>query len=165
MAVDLGDLIESLRREVSQPGAEATTFPDSNDDIFFGHLQDGFWETVLDGVVSGYTEADGLVEPIEEGGEDLGRELQQLVVIYAGMRIVRNQLLAMNSVFRAKAGPVEYETQKAASVLKAAYDSMVARRNYVLAVLSANGSVDDYYIDAVLQRDENLGYGGDYFWG
>lgn len=160
MAVDLGDLIESLRREVSQPGAELTTFPDSNDDIFFGHLQDAFWETRLDGVITGYTEADGLVEPIS-GDDELGRELQQLVVIYAGLRIIRNQLINMNTVFRAKGGPVEYETQKAASVLKAAYDSMISRRDHILVVLADTGAANTYYIDAVLNRDD----GFDIWWG
>ncbi len=164
MAVDLSDLIESLQREVSQPGAETTTFPDANDDVYLGHLSDGFWEAVLDGVISGYTEADGIVTPLDEDDDDLSRELQQLVVIYAGMRINKNQLTAMDTLFRAKAGPVEYETQKAASVLKAQWDYLVARKAYILSVLSASGQVEDYYIDGVLQRDENLGYGGDYFW-
>lgn len=165
MAVDLGELIESLRREVSQPGAENTTFPNATDDAFFGYLQDAFWEARLDGVITGYTETDGLVESLPSGGTDLGRELQQLIVIYAGMRIIRNQLLSMSTTFRAKGGPVEYETQRSAQVLKAAYDDLVARRNYILAVLADIGAVDTYYIDAVMERDNNLGYGDNYWWG
>jgi len=36
MAIDLGDLVESLQREVSPPGTNL--FPDAVDDEYFGHL-------------------------------------------------------------------------------------------------------------------------------
>jgi hypothetical protein len=164
MSVDLGELIEPLRREVSQPGAETSTFPDATDDSYFGHLQDAFWETVLDSVISGYTEADGIVTPLDVDDDDLGRDLQQLVVLYAGIRIIRNQLLAMNTLFRAKAGPVEYETQKSAQVLKGILDELKYRRDFVLARLAEVGDVDVYYIDAVLERDDGLSYGTHIWW-
>lgn len=165
MAVDLGDLIESLRREVSAPGAEETTFPNASDDTFFGHLQDAFWEMWIEsGLLGDYTEVDGLVTHVN-GGADLGRGLQQLVVLYAGIRIMRNELRSMNTMFRAKGGPVEYETQKSAAVLKAVYDDLVNRRNYVLVALGDVGAVNTYYIDAVMERDSNLGYGDGTWWG
>jgi hypothetical protein len=151
MSVDLGELIEPLRREVSQPGAETSTFPDATDDSYFGHLQDAFWETVL-------------VTPLDVDDDDLGRDLQQLVVLYAGIRIIRNQLLAMNTLFRAKAGPVEYETQKSAQVLKGILDELKYRRDFVLARLAEVGDVDVYYIDAVLERDDGLSYGTHIWW-
>lgn len=162
MAVDLGDLVESLRREVSQPGAEFTTYPGASNTSFTGHLRDSFWELWIEsGLLAGYTEAEGLVTPTTEGGEDLDRGLQQLIVIYAGIRILRNQIMATNTVFRAKAGPVEYETQKSASAAKAILDSLIERRNYILTTLSEQGAVADYYIDAVMERDD----GFDAWWG
>lgn len=161
MAVDLGDLIESLRREVSPPGEDL--FPDATDDDYFGNLQDSFWDARLDGLLEGYTESDGLVVPTS-GTTELTRDLQQLVVLYAGVRIVRNHLRALNTLFRSKAGPVEFETQKSAQVLKAILDELHARRNLVLTRLSDVGSVDSYYIDALIARDESLGYGDTYWY-
>lgn len=159
MAVDLADLIETLRREVSQPGAETTTFPDANDDIFLGHLQDGFWEARLDGMLVGYTESEGSVTPVDTADDDLSRDLQQLLVLYAGIRILRNQFIAMNTVFRAKAGPIEYETQKSAQLLSALLKELQNRRSVVLTRLSDLGVVDSFYIDAVFEREVSIDYG------
>lgn len=163
MAVDLGDLVETLRREVSQPGAETTTFPEANDDTFLGHLQDAFWEARLDGMLQGYDETDGTVTPEDVEDEDLSRDLQQLVVLYAGIRIIRNQLLAMNTSFRAKAGAVEYETGKSAAVLKGILDELQRRRNTVLTRLSDLGAIEDAYIDAVIGREDSIAIGLTYF--
>lgn len=150
MAVDLFDLVESLRREVDPPGTPA--FPDATEDEFAGHLADAFWEIRLDGMLSGYAESDGLVSPTS-GTTELGRDLQQLIVLYAGVRIVRNQLRQLQTSFRAKAGPVEYETEQAASVLKGVLDDLVSRRNLILTRLSDLGVVDTYYIDSLYERD------------
>lgn len=163
MAVDLGDLIETLRREVSQPGAETSTFPDATDDTFLGHLQDAFWEARLDGMLAGYDETDGSVSPEDVDDVELSRDLQQLVVLYAGIRIIRNQLLAMNTNFRAKAGSVEFETAKSASVLKGILEELQKRRNTVLVRLSDLGAVEDAYIDAVIGREDSIAYGNSYF--
>lgn len=165
MAVDLGDLIETLRREVSQPGAETTTFPDANDDTFLGHLQDAFWEARLDGMLDGFVEdGAGSVAPSTVGDDDLTRDLQQLVVLYAGIRILRNQLIAINTVFRAKAGPVEFETQKSAQLLKGILDELKSRRSLVLQRLSDLGNVDTYVIDAILEREYSIDYGITHWW-
>ncbi len=165
MPVDLADLVEPLQREVSQPGAELTTFPNADDSSWIGYLSDSFWEIRLDSLFSGFGEEDGVVSPTATGDPDLTRDMQQLIVLYAGIRIIRNQLLAINTVFRAKAGPVEYETQKSAQILKAILDELKLRRNFVLIRLADVGSEDVYYIDAILERDDSLSFGGSIWWG
>lgn len=166
MAVDLGDLVDSLKREVSPPGVEM--FPDASEDDFLGNLQDAFWEARLDGMLAGYEERDAVVssgfvlvgdayEPLDENA-DLGRDLQQLIVLYAGIRIIRNDLRNLNTTFRSKAGPVEFETQKSAQVLKGILDELRTRRNIVLERLSDLGSVPSYYIDSLRARDDALGW-------
>lgn len=156
MAIDLSDLVPSLKREVSTPGTEETTFPDVADDNWLGYLSDAFWTARLDGLLAGYTELDGMVNP------DMDRDLQQLVVLYAGMNILRNQLRSLNTTFRAKAGPVEYETQQAASVLKGLLDDMTARKRLILARLSdLNGATDTFYIDSLAERDRAV---NDFYW-
>ena len=160
MAVDLEDLIDPLTREVSPPGSDL--FPNATDAEWTGNLSDGFWECILDGVITGYTESDGLVSP-SSGTEDLSRDLQQLIVFYAGFRIVRNQLRDVATLFRAKAGGVEYEKQQAATLLRALLDELTRKRTLLLDRLSDVGAVDSYYADAVADRSASISY-GDTFW-
>jgi hypothetical protein len=156
VATDLSELIPSLKREVSTPGNEETTFPDADDDSWLGYLSDAFWSARLDGMLAGYTAADGIVTP------DIDGELQQLVILYAGMAIIRVELLRMQTKFRSKAGPVEYEVEQAATVLKGILDDMTARKALVLQRLSDVGAATDtYYIDALTQMDLQV---NDMYW-
>lgn len=160
MAIDLSDLVELLRSEVDAPGEDS--FPDAVEDDWVNQLRSAFWEVVLDGVISSYEETDGIVTPTS-GTTDLARDLQQLVIFYAGVRVIRNKLRTMGTAFRAKAGPVEYETQNSAQVLKSILDELVRKRNVILNRLSDMGSVDSHYIDMIMYRDEALTYGDSWF--
>lgn len=160
MAVDLGDLIESVQREVNPPGS--TLFPDAVEDDYLGFLQDAFWETTLDGFIEGYTESDGLVSPTS-GSTDLSRELQQLIVIYAGFKMLKNYLTNVKTQFRAQAGPVEYETQQSANLLTELMKDLIGRRNSLLARLSELGEIPSYYYDSVIERTSSIDY-GDVWW-
>lgn len=162
MAVDLSDLVENLKREVASPGNEDTAFPNATDADWLGNLQDGFWECVLDGVIEGYTESDGIVSP-SSGSTDLSRDLQQLVVFYAGFKIVRNELRTLPTLFRAKAGDNEYEKQQAATLLKSLMDELTRKRNVLLDRLSDIGAIDATYVDAVVQRTNSIS-DGDTYW-
>ena len=160
MAVDLGDLIESLKREVTAPGALA---PGSDDD-YLGHLQDAFWHARLRGAFAGYEEADAIVTPIN-GTTDLPREQQQLIVLTAGLRIVRAALRNANTMFRAQAGPVEFETQQSAQTLKELLVQL--EREFRLALedaLAGGASAGTVaYFDAVIQRTSSMGEGDAWF--
>lgn len=159
MAADLAEVIDSLRREVNAPGEDL--FPNATDDDWLGNLQDSFWDAMLDGLISpaAYTEADGVVSPIAPNTTEFSREFLQLVVFYAGVRIIRNYFSGMNSTFKAKAGPVEYETQKSATVVRDLLAELVRKRNILLLRLSDIGMSQSYYVDAVLARDESMAYG------
>lgn len=159
MAFDLSDLIDSLKREVSTPGNEETTYPGVSEDAWVGWLQDGFWEIYLDGFAQDYIVRDGLVRNRREGGADIPGDMQQLIVLYAGIRIIRNDLRQVQTTFRAKAGPVEYETAQSAQVLKAVLDELTRRRNLILKRLSDLEATDSYYIDAVIEREHSINAG------
>lgn len=117
MAVDLADFIPSLKREVSVPGA-AGVLDAASDEELIGALVDAFWLAKLDGFFTSWTcDEDGLITPIEVGGEDMPRNLVAVVILYAGIKVIRNKILGTGSTFRAKAGSVEYETATSASVL------------------------------------------------
>jgi len=171
--VDLVDLVDSLRREVSPPGSDL--FPDATEDTFAGSLSDAFWEVRLYGLLSGFEEnaaarggpgdfGEGIITPIgvdatydDPAGysttQDLGRDLQQLIVLWAGWKIVLSRMGTINSMFRAKAGPVEYETQQAASVLKTILDHLKARIDFVLNNLSKYGASSSTAVfDSIVER-------------
>jgi hypothetical protein len=161
MAVDLSDLVELLQAEVDAPGENS--FTDAVENDWVNQLRSGFWETVLDGIMLGYEETDGIVTPVAPNTTDLSREFQQLVIFYAGVRVIRNKLRTVGTAFRAKAGPVEYETQNSAQVLKAILDELINKRNIILKRLSDLGSSNAYYVDMVISRDESMGYGDVWF--
>lgn len=116
MSVDLSNYVETLKREVTPPGS--TLFADVGEDTWIGYLADAFWEARLDGFLSSWEASeDGIVTPSEVGGDDMPRDSVALVVLYAGIKVLRNRILNINTGFRAKAGPVEYETQNSATVL------------------------------------------------
>lgn len=173
MAVDLSNLVESLKREASPPGSDL--FPDATEDNWIGSLTDAFWEIRLYGMLEGFEEdaaarggpapfAEGIVTPVGvvEGyddptgyaaGQDLTRDLQQLVVLWAGYKVVLTQFASLKTMFRAKAGPVEYETQQAATVLKALLDALKARIDEIIDNLSTWGAGTKVQVlDTVIER-------------
>lgn len=153
MAVDLTDLVETLKRAVNVPGGD--TFDGVADSVYVGYLSDAFWELRMLDMLTEYTESDGLVAPLV-GTTEIPREMQQLIVLYAAIGIVTNELKAIETLFRAKAGPVEFETQKNGALLRDILAELQRRRGVVELALSNLGRVSDYYIDSVVERTSNF---------
>lgn len=160
MAVDLADLVDPLTREVNPPGTDL--FPDATEDEWVGQLADSFWEAKLYGFFDNYREVEGFVTPIT-GDEDLPRDQQQLIVLFAGLRVIRNELKNTNTMFRAKAGPVEFETQNSANLLRDVLKDIRSKVDLVLANLSDLASTTTAYIDSLVGTDESL-YFQDTYW-
>lgn len=155
MAVDLGEFVESLRREVTPPGS--TLFADVSDDVFIGYLADAFWEARLDGFLGKWeADADGLIAPLDASGEDITRELIGLVILYAGVKILRNRLMNLNTAFRAEAGPVKYEVENSANLLTEMLKQLKARKDQLLDAVT-NAPTETYYFDAYTLRNHDGG--------
>jgi hypothetical protein len=138
---DLNDLVEPLKRELAVPGEFDTIFPNTDDGGLVASLADGFAEAQLDGFFPDYVvDLDTyLVTP------DLSNGGAYLVVIYAGMRTIRAQLRALNTVERYAAGPAQYEIQKSSSVLKAELDYLKTRKDdLVTKAASSSSEVTQY---------------------
>lgn len=165
MAVDLSDYVSTVRREVTPPGS--TTFSTVSDDVFVGYLADAFWEVKLDGFNEAFTcDADGIVIPIDDpdavnvsnGFEattfnpatDMPRDQVALVCLYAGIKIIRNKLLEQNTRIRAKAGPVEYESDFSANLLIEMLKELQSVRARLLYLKTYNQDVN--LIDAFSAR-------------
>lgn len=121
MAVEFRDFVESLKREIEPPGSDL--FAGVSDAEWVGYLSDAFWEARLDGFLVGYETDEGAlaedttVVPSNPSGEEFNRRDMALVILYAGVKVLRNRILNMNTQFRAKAGPVEFEQQNSATML------------------------------------------------
>lgn len=154
MAVDLGNLVDSLKAEISAPGEDA--FPSASDDDYLNRLINGFWNAVLDGLITGYTVDDSGILTPTTGTTDLNREFQQIIVFYAGMDAVLNAIRSLNTMTRSVAGPVEFEVQKSANTLRDILKALLSRRDILLTRLSDLGMTKVAYVDGIIARDLSM---------
>lgn len=181
MAVDLGELTQDLIDKVSPPGTDL--YPDSTEDDWARRLNQAFWELKLEGMLAGFEEniaarggesiwSEGIVTPLKAtlgyddpsgfaGPDttlpDITRELQQLVVLWAGWKVTIVQFQNLKAKFRAKAGNVEFEEETSAGVLKSLLDVMHEEIKTIMYNLSTFGVGRAAQIyDAVIERSYNL---------
>lgn len=165
MAVDLEDLIPALQAEVTPLGS--LVYDNVTKPQWVAQLNNAFWEAVLDNIIVGYTNNDGLVIPTVSGGPDISPALQQVIVFYAGVKVITNQLREIRTRFSTAAGPVKYEVEQSATVLKGLLDALMSRRATMLATLAASQQSAGYgtYIGDIMQnRDASLRNEFLYWW-
>lgn len=129
MAVDLADFVESLKREVTPP--DSTLYATTRDEVFSGYLMDAFWEAKLDGFLGPWRAEDTVVTHVSSDA-DLPREQVALIVIYAGIKILRNRLISLQQSMRAEAGPVSFETKNSATVMAEMLRQLQALKDRIL---------------------------------
>lgn len=157
MAVALEDYVASLKREVQPPGSNL--FASATDADWVGYLADAFWEARLDGLLEGYVVE---YEPGASEGEiaatsgveddDLDGRGMALLVLYAGIRVLRNRIVNMSQGFKAKAGPVEYEQNMAATVLAEMLKQLRATKDRILEALDDDAETAVLMIDTYSSR-------------
>lgn len=137
MATLLEDLIPMFNREINGPGFER--IPDITASQKLGYIQDGFWDARLSGMLDTFGVFDGLdvVPPATAGKnyfadlssstDDLPTEFHMLVVIFAGFRLLRLKIMDLAVNFTAEAGPVSFEQQASATVLRALLANLQGR--------------------------------------
>ena len=137
MATLIQDIIPMFDREINIPGdAQLPTLTASNK---IGYITDGFWDARLSEMLVTFTVVDGadVVPPQVVGKayitddatkeDDLPVELQMLVVITAGFRLLRLKIMDLAVNFTAEAGPVSFEQQASATVLRAILANLQGR--------------------------------------
>ena len=137
MPTPVQDLIPMFDREINGPGFEQIT--DITGGQKLGYIQDGFWDVRLSGILGSYTIADGAdTSPVGTTGtkyftdtstkaKSLEEMYWMLIVIFAGFRLLRLKVMNLAVNFKAEAGPVSYEQQASATVLRALLDSLHER--------------------------------------
>jgi hypothetical protein len=155
MAVELVDFVAALKREVQPPGSDI--FADVGSSEWVGYLSDAFWEARLDGFLAGYQTDEGSVGtdiaiiPVSPELPDLDRRGMALIILYAGVKVLRNRILNMNTQFRAKAGPVEFEQQNSATMLAEMLKQLKATKDRIIEALDTD-STDVIMLDAYSTR-------------
>jgi hypothetical protein len=165
MATPLTDLTRMLDREVNTPGVEM--LPDLGTADLLGYIEDGFWDARLAGLLSSYTVVDAAdvdqATPPTAGRyfvdsatskQDLPVHFQMLVVIVAGVRLLRNKVLNLAINFKAEAGPVSYEQQASATTLRSILATLQSRYMELKTQYSDTiGASAMVYMDGVLQAE------------
>lgn len=133
---DLAQYTDSVRNIIARPGTFTDLFPETTDDHLVGTLVDALAECHLEGTLLDYlADASGIVRPQITSGQ------AALVVLYAGVRLIRAELL--NRVTSAKyvAGPVSAETTYATNVLRDIMRALDAQKSRLTAdILSGTGT-------------------------
>lgn len=157
----LADLVEAFKREVAVPGTFSTEFPATSDEHLEEALKDAFANAKLDGFFGGQdlNLATGAVTP------DLSLAGAALVVIYAGLRMTRQQLRTVKTVSRYKAGPTEYETQQSASSLTEDLKQLERRRQELIAqaTRAGRGRGTTFVLDGYTSRAGAFNFYGGFF--
>jgi len=150
----MDDMVPMYKREVAPPGQFDATWPGVDDPMIKGYLADGFAEAQLEGFFGTVV----LDLATEDFVPDLSQPGMMLVVIYAGMRTLRSQLLTANSNTRYKAGPTEYEVSgPSASVLTELIKGARARRDQLLEQARRGQGPTDYFLDYYALRITQYG--------
>lgn len=153
MSVDLNDLVAALKLEVNPPGQDL--FPGCSNIEWTQRLSNAFWNARIDGFLQEYVEDDGEVFPVS-GDVDMPRDLQQVIVFLAALTALSARLREVQTSFKAKAGPAEFEVQRSANVLRDQGDLLYKRYQLLLSRLSDIGELPVFVFDAV---DARLGTG------
>lgn len=153
---ELRDLVDAYKREVAVPGTFATAFPNTTDDDIAAALADAFAEAQLDGFFSKVS----LDVDAGEVTPDLSVAGAALVVLYAGMRMIRQQIRSASSEKRYWAGPVGMQEKQSASALSEDLKWLSRRRDELLAN-ARNRGTQVFVLEGYVSRGaaHNL-YGG-----
>lgn len=163
MAVFLEDLIVDLQTEVNPPGQD--NFTTATTDQWLNNLRNSFWEARVFGFWDGYTETEGIVAP-QTGDTDLGRDQQQLIILFAAARIIRNVLQNTNTKFHVEAGggAAVFEVENSAQLLQAILKDIRSKIDLAMAAIGTINSTTVAYIDSLVEREDSIHYRDSYYW-
>jgi hypothetical protein len=164
MSTPLTDILPMFNREINIPGAEQLTTVSTGAKL--GYIEDGFWDVRLSGMLDAYTVALGenITPPETTGtkyitdqdltGDDLEQKFWMLITIFAGFRLLRLKIMQLAVNFTAEAGPVSYEQQASATVLRSLLDNLQDRIDQLKVQYSEDFGSDLFVLmDGVAQAE------------
>jgi hypothetical protein len=143
---DFGDYVDSLRGMLARPGTFAALFPETNDDGLIQLLRDGLAEANMEQLLVGYTsDANGIVRPPMAPGA------VAMVVLFAGVRLVRSEILNRVTSTKYVAGPVSAEQSYSTNILRDVAKALETQKTTLINLYrSSSAGVDFYMADAFI---------------
>jgi hypothetical protein len=144
--VDLANYTTSVQNILARPGTFTTLFPETTSDDLVALLQDGLAECHLEFTLLGFESDDnGLVRPTMTSGQIA------LVILYAGIRMMRGELLNRVTSSKYTAGPVTAEISYSTNVLRDIIKDLEAQKVFITRLYASSGAnsffqMDDAYI-------------------
>lgn len=153
-AIDLEDLVPDLKVAISTPGG--SSYEAVSTDEWVLRLRNAFWDGHMLGLFQGWEESEGLIFDPNNTNNTMGRGLQQAIILNAAIEAVVNEIRTTGRL-RVKAGPVEYETDAAATVLREVLQGLRAKMDDVLKNLAYGGQFRGIrYIDSYKARTDAI---------
>lgn len=152
---DLAGYTESLRNVLARPGTFGDLFPETTDDGLIGLLADGLAECHLETTLSTFeADANGLVRPVMATGQIA------LVILYAGIRLIRGELLNRATSTKYVAGPVSAESTQSTNILRDVMKALEEQKIRITLLYASAGagaffSMDDAYMANAFQVPPN----------
>lgn len=156
----LKTLAPALRRELAPPGQFDQVFPGVVEKDLVDQLADAFGEAQLWGFFGTMELLD--IDTDARTSQDLSAAGGALLVIFAGMRVIRSQLREMSASERYKAGPVEMETSRSANLLRDEL-AFLTKRLQQLIDDAKRPKVTAYVLDGYVGRGGDITKVGSFF--
>lgn len=156
---DLAIYTDSVRSILARPGTFSDLFPETTDDHLIAVLADGLAEAHLEGVLLDRLADDNYLvrEPLTSGQG-------ALLVLYAGLRLIRAELFNRVTSYKYVAGPVSSEGTYATNILRDIMKALQTQKDAVTTLILAGSTVtsaflmaDSYIINATGRTPNGVG--------
>lgn len=135
---DLSELADSVRNLVARPGTFDTLFPETGEEFVTSLLLDGFAEAQLEGLLTDITyDEDGLLD------KDITPAQGSLVALFAGIRLLRAELLNRVMHRRYEAGSAVFEEDYNVTLYNQILKDLAAQKDRLVDGLT-DEAVDGY---------------------
>lgn len=143
---NLGDYVDSLRAMLARPGTFDDLFPETDDDGLIQLLRDGLAECNMEQLLVGYvSDQQGIVRPEMPAGAIA------MVVLFAGIRLVRSEILNRVTSTKYTAGPVSAEQSYSTNILRDVAKQLEAQKITLINLYrSSSAGVEFYMADSFI---------------
>jgi hypothetical protein len=138
---DLGDYVDSVKAMLARPGTFGDLFPETTNAGLVDLMRDGLAECNMEQLLTGYTaNANGIVRP------ELPPGAMAMVVLFAGVRLVRSEILNRITSTKYVAGPVSAEQSYSTNILRDVAKALEAQKTTLIALYRASSAGTDFYM-------------------
>lgn len=138
---DLGDYVDSVKAILARPGTFGDLFPETTNAGLVDLMRDGLAECNMEQLLLGYSaNTNGIVRPeLTPGGI-------AMVVLFAGARLVRSEILNRITSSKYVAGPVSAEQSYSTNILRDVAKQLEAQKITLITLYRASSAGAQFYM-------------------